>query len=528
MDWDFVIVGSGFGGSVSALRLIEKGYRVLVLEKGRRYRPADFPRTNWNLRRWFWLPQLGLRGHFKMTFLPHLTALSGVGVGGGSLTYCNTLPVPKDEFFAAPSWGHLADWKRELSPHYDEAKRMLGVVRNEMIRDPELILRKLAEEDGRPERFQPTDVAVFFGDPDTTVPDPFFDGEGPERTGCSGCGACTVGCRDDGKNSLDKNYLHLADRQGLELIPDMEVTWVRPLDGGGFQLTARQGASVWARRTRTFTARNVVLAGGVLGTIPLLLKLKEREDGLPRLSDRVGHAVRTNSEALIGVTTRRRDIDLSTGVSIGGLLEAGEHSHLELVRYPAGSGAFRLTVVPHVPGRGILRRMLAMIWVLVRHPWMSLRTFLVPDWARYTTILLFMSTLEGTLRLKLGRSLGTLFRRGLVTSLESGDPPLASLPEATALAGRIAEQIDGMPVSLINETVLDVPTTAHVLGGCCMGTSAADGVIDHRHRVFGYDGLYVIDGSAISANPGVNPSLTITALAERAMSFVPEKDRTET
>ena len=518
-SWDYIIVGSGFGGSVSALRLVERGYKVLVLEKGRRFRPEDFPKSNWDLRRWMWLPLLGWRGLFKMTFLPHVTVLSGVGVGGGSLVYANTLPTPKDAFFESPPWGHLAPWKDELTEHYATARRMLGSTRYPHWTYADEVLAEVAKDIGRPDDHHPTEVAVYFGEAGKTVPDPFFGGKGPHRTGCTGCGACMLGCRVGAKNTLDKNYLYLAERAGLTIQPETEVTWVKPLEGGGYRLDALHKRT----RPRHYRAHHVIFSGGVLGTVDLLLRLKGHPDGLPRLSDRLGQLVRTNSEALFGVTSNRRDVDMSKGIAITSILHTDPHSHVEPVRYPRGSGFFRLLAAPHVSGSSLPMRLARLLSALVRQPLRTLRAYLVPDWARYTMILLYMRSVEGSLRMRLGRSVQSGFRRGLTTSLEAGPAPVASIPEATELAERVAAKIDGTPQSILTETLLGVPSTAHILGGCSMGDSAESGVIDHRHRVFGYDGLYVIDGSAVSANPGVNPSLTITALAERAMSFIPGK-----
>ena len=524
--WDFVVVGSGFGGSVSALRLAEKGYRVLVLERGRRFGPDDFPRSNWDLRRFLWAPRLGLRGILKLTYLRHVTALSGAGVGGGSLVYANTLPVPTDAFFAAPSWAHLADWKRELAPHYATALRMLGATRTPFLTPPDEVLRDLARDLGRPEAFEPTEVAVYFGEPGVTAPDPYFGGEGPPRSGCTRCGGCMIGCRHGAKNSLDQNYLFLAERRGAVVQADTDVTWVRPRPGGGFELSARVGthALPWLDRRETVLARNVVLAGGVMGTVPLLLKLREDPGGLPRLSPRLGHLVRTNSEVLVGVVSRRRGLDLSQGIAIGSIVHTDAHSHLEPVRYPAGSGFFRLQALPMATGETVLARLADALLRTLRHPWKALRAWLVRDWARSTMILLYMRTVDGSLRMRRGRSGWTLLRRGTVTE-EGGDGPRAkaTAPEAAALAEQVAAKLDGFPQSMLTETLLGIPTTAHVLGGCTIGESPETGVVDARHRVFGYEGLWVIDGSAVSANPGVNPSLTITAMAERAMSFVPRK-----
>ena len=526
-DADFAVVGSGFGGSVSALRLAEKGWKVVVLEKGGRFAPKDFPKSNWNLPKWLWLPGLGFRGIFKMTFLKHVTALSGVGVGGGSLVYANTLPVPEDEFFRAASWASLADWKNELAPHYATAKRMLGTTRVPTTMRQDSVLKAVGEDIGKGDKWRPTDVAVFFGEPGVTVPDPFFGGEGPERTGCRSSGACMIGCRTGAKNTLDKNYLWLAEKRGARVEADCEVTWVRPLDGGGYELTVRRGKEPlpFLRKSTKMTARNVVFAGGVIGTVELLLRLKESPDGLPKLSGRLGEFVRTNSEVLMGVVSPKED--LSKGVAIGSILETDAHSHLEPVHYPAGSGFFRLLAMPHAPGETIVERFANALGVLIRQPLRTLKAWATPDWAKHTMILLYMRTVDGTLRMTLRRGVRNGFRHALATDPGTGPQAKAWLPEGTELARRVEEKLGGTAQSLLTETVLGIPTTAHILGGCCMGESAATGVIDSKNRVFGYDGLFVVDGSAMSANPGVNPSLTITALAERAMTFVPDKGEAE-
>ena len=521
--WDFLIVGSGFGGSVSALRLVEKGYSVLMLEKGRRFAKEDFPRTNWNLRRWLWMPRAGLRGPFQMTFLRHITALSGVGVGGGSLVYANTLPVPGEGFFTSPTWRHLADWKAELEPCYARARRMLGATPYPARTYPDEVMAELARDLGLEAEFHPTDVGVFFGEAGKTVPDPYFGGEGPERTGCSHCGGCMLGCRHGAKNTLDRNYLYLAEKRGLRIEAEHEVTWVRPLPEGGYEVTALAGkAGPWPRRKRVYRARSVVFAGGVLGTVPLLMKLRGAANGLPRLSAQLGRFVRTNSEVLMGIVSERRDVAMSQGVAITSILRTDEHSSLEPVRYPDGAGFFRLLMAPHGPGATAFERMWNALRFTVRHPWRSLKAFLVPDFARHTMILLYMRSIDSHLSLRPGRLFGRA--RSVLTH---GSAPTAAIPEATELAERIAGKVRGYPASLATETVLGIPTTAHILGGCVMGDSAETGVIDAGHRVWGYPGLYVVDGSAVSANPGVNPSLTICALAERAMERIPARGDAE-
>ncbi len=447
-----------------------------------------------------------------MSFFRHLTVISGVGVGGGSLVYANTLPIPKDEFFASPSWSHLAKWKDELAEHYVTARRMLGATENPLRTQPDDVLAQLGKELGK--EHHPSTVAVYFGTPGVTVKDPYFGGEGPDRTGCIACGACMTGCRHGAKNTLDQNYLYLAEKKGLTLHPETRVTWVRP-DGDGYVVEAEQGLD--AREHVSYTARKVIFSGGVLGTIPLLLKLRSDANGLPKLSSQVGQFVRTNSEALIGVTTRNASLDLSKGIAIGSILETDDHSHLEPVRYGEGSGAFRLLQAPQVNGDSFFSRLVKLVTAMARHPLDFARAYGVADWAKSTMILLYMRTVDGHLRLELDDS-GTLS-----TALAEGPAPTANIPEAGELARRVAEKIDGVPMTLVTETLGGIPTTAHILGGACMGSSAQEGVIDDLHRVYGYDGLYVIDGSAISANPGVNPSLTITALAERAMQRIPAK-----
>ena len=517
--YDFVIIGSGFGGSVSALRLAEKGYKVLVLEKGKRWQPQDFPKSNWDLKRWMWNPALGLKGIFQMSFLEHITVLHGVGVGGGSLVYANTLPTPKDPFFQASSWAHLADWKSELAPHYQTAKRMLGATPNPRMHRGDEVLKEIGQEIGRGDGFHATEVAVFFGEAGRRVSDPYFGGKGPERVGCTHCGACMTGCRVGAKNTLDQNYLYLAEKLGAEVRPETEVKAVRPKVGGGYLVETKPTFSKGPNEA--ISAAKVIFAGGVMGTLPLLLEMKKDREGLPLLSDQLGKCVRTNSEALFGVVVPDKDANLSEGVAITSILHTDEHSHLEPCRYAEGSGFFRALALPHASGTNLFSRLASAARALLSDPMKCLKALGVKDFGKQTQILLYMRTLDGTLSFELGKSLRTGFQKALVSKLDPGSPaPQASMPEATELAQRFAEKTGGFVMSMATETVLGVPSTAHILGGCCMGKDRDEGVIDKDHQIHGYEGLYVIDGSAISANPGVNPSLTITALAERAMSKI--------
>jgi len=521
-DADVVVVGSGFGGSVSALRLAEKGYRVLVLEAGKRWRTGEFPKTNWLLHKFLWLPALGFFGIQRITLLKNVLVLSGAGVGGGSLVYANTLLEPPDAFYRDSRWAGLDDWKAELAPHYATARRMLGATPSRFLGPGDRVIEQVARELGVGDTFHQPDVAVYFGEPGKAAADPFFDGRGPERVGCTYCGGCMVGCNVGAKNTLDKNYLYLAEKAGARVEPLTTVTGVTPHPDGGYTVLGKR-TGPFGRKLRPIRARKVVLAAGVLGTVPLLLDCKRR-GLLPALSDRLGDYVRTNSEAIVGALSRKADADNSQGIAITSGFYPEPHTHVELVRYGAGQDAMgRLSALMVDGGGGRLLRLARFLGQIAQHPLDFLRTLVPWGWAKRTLILLVMQPLDNHLRLKLTGPFWP-FRPRLTSELPAGQAaPPTFIPAANLVARRVAEKIDAVPIGAINEALLDAPTTAHILGGACMGATSNEGVIGPDQQVHNYPGLYVCDGSAISANLGVNPSLTITALTELAMSKIRPK-----
>ncbi len=523
LDYDFVVVGSGFGGAVSACRLAEKGYSVAVIEMGKRWTAADFPKTTWNARRFLWWPKLKLFGFFDLRPFKHVMILCGNAVGGGSITYANTMLVPPDVVWREGSWQGIADWEREMPQHYATAKRMLGVTQNQIIGEADLMLKRMADDQGVGETFYKTDVAVYFGDgPGKTHPDPYFGGEGPERAGCIGCGGCMVGCRYNAKNTLDKNYLYFAEKRGAKIAAETRVTDIKPRDAtdgaDGYAIETERSTAWFAKQRRTITARHVVLAASALGTMDLLLRMKQR-GSLPALSDKLGQDVRTNSESLIGVRFPGKAVDMSKGIAIGSGIHIDRFTHIEATRYSRGSDALGLLATMLVNGKG-LARIGKWIGSFFRHPIRFIRAGWPFGFARQTLIFLVMQTIDATLRMRLRRRWFWPFRRALSTE---GERIPTNIPQANAFAERAAAKFGGIPITSSSEILFDIPMTAHCIGGCIMGRDASQGVIDGQHRVFGYQNLYVVDGSAVGANLGVNPSLTITALAERAMTFIPPK-----
>ncbi|MGD2155651.1 MAG: GMC family oxidoreductase [Anaerolineales bacterium] len=526
--FDYVIIGSGFGGSVSAMRLTEKGYRVLVLERGKRYRDEDFASTNWAVWKYLWLPALRCFGILQISLLKGVMVLHGNGVGGGSLGYANVLEVPSDEMFANPSWQHLAEWKTVLRPHYETARRMLGVTRNPRLGYADQVLKEIAQERCTADTFRPTEVSVFFGPEGELVPDPYFDGEGPPRKGCTFCGACMIGCRYNAKNTLVKNYLHFAEKWGAQVWAEREVADIRKLppdqpDGARYEVVYRSQTAWFLKPEGTVRARNVVLSAGVLGTLKLLFKCRDVTESLPQISPKLGEIVRTNSEALMGSVGKNDEVDYSEGIAITSIVKMDDVTRLEPVRYPDGSSLMRYLSAPLIYARGgVLVRLFHTLRAFIRHPIDSLRTHMLPGWARRTTILLVMQTLNNQMRLRLGRSVHTLFRRGLVAEpdLERNVPTRVQTGHEVTWA--FSKKTGSVPMGSLGENLLNMPTTAHILGGCPFGRDAQEGVVGLDCQVHNYPGLYVVDGSIVPANPGVNPSLTITALAEYAMSQIPD------
>jgi cholesterol oxidase len=522
-DFDYVVVGSGFGGSVAACRLAEKGYSVAVVEMGKRWRAEDFPKTTWRMRRWIWRPGLKLFGFYNMRPFKHVTILCGNAVGGGSITYANTMLVPPEIVWAEGSWKGLAEWQREMPQHYATAQRMLGVTQNQILGDADRVLLKMAEDQGVGDTFYKTDVAVYFGDEPgkgKAHPDPYFGGEGPPRSSCIGCGGCMVGCRYNAKNTLDKNYLYFAEKRGAKIIAETRVTDIKPigsLDGSeGYEVSTERSTAWFAKNRQTIRARHVVLAASALGTMDLLMRLKQK-GSLPAVSDKLGYDVRTNSESIVGVRFPGKQFDMSKGIAIGSGIYIDRFTHIEATRYSKGSDVLGLLATMLVTGRG-WGRIFKWFGSFFRHPIRFIRAAWPFGFATQTLIFLVMQTVDATLRMRLRRPWFWPFSR-VLSSVGQRIP--TNIPAANEFALKAAAKFGGTAITAWTEVLFDMPMTAHCIGGCVMGGDPSQGVIDTQHRVFGYQNLYVVDGSAVGANLGVNPSLTITALAERAMSFIP-------
>jgi len=521
-QFDFIVIGSGFGGSVAALRLAQKGYRVAVLEMGKRYRNQDFPKTNWNVRKSIWMPRLGLYGIQVLSLLRHVLVLHGSGVGGGSLVYANQLIIPDDSIFAKKEWGGEG-WKSRLSPHYQEAMRMLGAVTCPGVGNADHVLREVGRELTGSDSFHINPVGVYFGEPEKTVPDPFFNGEGPQRTGCKLCGACMIGCPTGAKNTLDKNYLYLAEKLGVQIFPETEVTSVQPAADGGYTLVTRKSTGLRLQK-QVFQARGVFFSAGVIGTVKLLMECRQK-GLLPHLSERLGDYVRTNSEAILAVDSNDSSRDWNDHIAITSGIYPDANTHIELVRYNKGSDVLYALATVLTDGGGSIPRQLRFFGSILRHPLQFLRSTWVFGKAKRMTLILAMQSTENYLKLTFQPR---WWRLGW-HSLNSEMPPAQGkripsyIPIANEVTRRMAKKMDGYALGSWFEVLMDAPTTAHILGGCVMAASPENGVVDSAGQVFGYPGLYIADGSVVPVNLNANPSLTITALAEYILSQMPQK-----
>lgn len=526
MDYDWLIIGSGFGGSVSALRLAEKGYTVGIIEAGQRFEDAEFAESTWQLSRYLWAPFLGFRGIMRFTPFKDMFAVSGAGVGGGSVVYANTLYRAKSEFFRNPQWAELADWEQELGQHYGVAEHMLGVNDVPFESPGDKLLQDYAASIGAEETFRRTPVAVFFGEPGKTVADPFFDGEGPDRTGCTRCGACMVGCRVGAKNTLLKNYLWFAEKLGVSILPNRKVVDIRPLGTGdgsdGYEVRTRS-PGLFGGKEKVMTAKGVVLSAGALGTNHLLANCKHR-GSLANISDQLGKLVRTNSESILGVTVPDDSLELWNSVAISSSIHTDADTHIEVVTY-GERGDLLSMIMTLITGDGTrYTRFFSLLRNAIRHPIDFLKTCWPFGWSRRSIVLLVMQSLDNAISF---RARKRWFATGvrLSTEQDAEKPNPTYIDAGNKAAAWIAKQTGGVAQIGVLEAVANIPTTAHVLGGAVIGLDAEHGVIDREQRVFGYENLMICDGSAVPANPGVNPSLTITAMTERAMSKVPEKSK---
>lgn len=519
--FDYIVIGSGFGGSVSAMRLAEKGYAVLVLEKGKRWHAKDFPTTNWNVRKYLWLPLLRCFGFQKLTFFKEVFVISGVGVGGGSLVYANTHMLPRDTFYKNPVWAHFKDWKTVLAPYFVRARFMLGSEQYKKEHEEDRILRSVAEDMGRGHTYARVDyVGVHLGDPQKST-DPYFKGLGPQRRGCIECAGCMVGCRHEAKNTLDKNYLWFAEHHfGAQVLAETQVTKMEKTPTG-YLIHTERSTAWWGRKRQTFATRGVVVSGGVLGTLKLLLRQKHVYKTLPGLSDRLGENILTNSEMLSGVVAADRK--LNHGLAISTVFNPDDDTHIELCKFPDGSGAMtRLAVMAAGDGPPWLRT-LKMVGNSITHPWDFLRSLFSPRLARNGIIFLIMQSLPNAMRLQLRRKpFG-----GLTMKNDQGQQVPSFIPVGQEALYRYAKKVNGVPHNAFSEVMFGLSSTAHILGGCPMGQTTAEGVVDDNFRVHGYENFYVLDGSIIPGNLGVNPSLTITALSEYAMDQIPAKAGTQ-
>jgi cholesterol oxidase len=516
--YDFIIIGSGFGGSVSALRLVEKGYRVLLIEKGKKYSHNDFPATNWNLRKYLWLPALRFFGFQKISFNPHASILSGVGFGGGSLVYANTLFHPPDDYFEHNSWKHFANWKQILDPFYRKAARMMGRIPYDRLNPEDILLREVAVEMGRADSFENVQVGIYLNG-DKEERDPYFGGLGPMRKPCTECAGCMVGCRENAKNSLDKNYLYFAEKMGLGILTETRAFRIDHADGV-YRVKTRSSTSLFGRRIKEFKSRGIVLAGGTLGTLELLLKQKHRYKSLEGLSDSLGSGVLTNSETLCSVSSIPEK--MNNGLAITSVMNPDDNTHIEVVKYPDGSNALKIFFwLSARNARNSFFRFLKLIANILAHPWKFLKMAFDMSWSTNLVIFLVMQHIENAMSFKWRKN---LFGGRMVIRNKGNKRVPAYIEAGQKVMECYAEKSGGIAQNIILEVIFNRPTTAHILGGCPMSEEISGGVVDPGLRVHGYDNMYIVDGSVIQGNIGVNPSFSILALAEYAMDRIPEKE----
>jgi cholesterol oxidase len=520
--YDYIIIGSGFGGSVSAMRLAEKGYSVLVLEKGKRYRTEDFPKTNWNLPKYLWLPGLRMFGFQKLSFFKDVSILTGVGVGGGSLVYANTLVKPPDEFYNHPSWSGFKDWEKELEPYYDMAHFMLGRTKYEKLNYEDNVLRDVAKDFNQERTFEPVHVGVYFGDKEKEL-DPYFNGLGPKRKGCTECAGCMVGCRENAKNSLDKNYLYFAEKSGVQVVPETKAEIIKFADNA-YYVKTRSSTSFFPGKYNTYRTKGLIIAAGTLGTLNLLIKQKYKYNTLPDLSDELGNNLLTNSETLCAVSGAKKK--LNNGIAISSVFNADSNTHIEIVKYPDNSNAMKWFFTLAVDGaRNSLLRTIKLFFKTITHPIQFLKTVFNFIWSTNLIIFLVMQSIDNSMKM--------IWKKGVLGGRmkirNTGDKKVpAYIDIGQRVMKNYAKKVGGISQNIFLEIFFNRPTTAHILGGCPMSGSSESGVINDKLEVHGYPNMYIIDGSAIQANLGVNPGFTITALAEYATDQIKEKEGNHT
>jgi len=514
--YDYIIIGSGFGGSVSAMRLAEKGYSVLVIEKGKNYQAEDFPKSNWNIRKYFWAPFIKCFGFFKMNFFKDVVIVSGVGVGGGSIVYANTHVMPSDKFYTNKVWSSYNDWKETLLPFYNKAKFMLGTTKNKLFNREDEALREVAIEMDKLDSFDSVNVGVYFGDTENEK-DPYFSGIGPKRKGCIECAGCMVGCQHNAKNTLDKNYLFFAKKFGTEILAET-LAYKIEYDNDEYIIHTCSSKSWFKRNKRTFKSTGIIFSAGVLGTIDLLFKQKHKYKTLNNISDSLGFNLRTNSESLCAVTSKNEK--LNHGIAISSVFEPDEHTHVEIVKYPDGSSAMKwLSTIAAGSGPPIVR-IAKLLWNIITRPINFIRYIFGFRWAEKTVILLVMQNLDNSMKM--------IFKKFPFSRISISNKGSDKIPSYIDIGQKTmnlyAQKVNGIAQNAVTEIFFNMSSTAHIIGGCPMGKTKEDGVVNEKFEVFGYKNMYILDGSIIPCNLGVNPSLTITALSEYAMSLISEKE----